>query len=230
MKHIKHYSAVRRMLKNEFDREMDRAKKDITEVEQTIEPRFYQNLRERIDKGIPKEREIWEGRLEAADKAPRLIEIKVKVNWHTNRIGEYNPHAEAWVTIEDEIYGSRSAYGEGRVSGCGYDKKSAAVEEALEFPIKRSDGLYQKDSKRLVRAAIDRFVIEHGEALWSEYAVAKKPIPHLCFGGKGMSVITRLFRRVGCKPYCKHPITDYLIEYEETSKLDSYLIIRKDCI
>ena len=77
---------------------------------------------------------------------------------------------------------------------------------------------------------VDRFVIEHGESLWKEYAVERTPIPHFCFGGKGMNTFTRLFRRIGCRP-CGEQIEDYLIDYDEPCRgSDVYHVIRKSRI
>ena len=77
---------------------------------------------------------------------------------------------------------------------------------------------------------LDRFVIEHGEELWKEYAIDRTPMPHFHFDGKGMSTFTRLFKRIGCR-FSDSPVKDYLIDYTETDRgADVYHIIRKDRI
>lgn len=62
-------------------------------------------------------------KLETAAAARDLVEIVVNVEWKRNRTWGNNPTAEVIVVGEGRYYGS--------ASGCGYDKQSAAVAEAL---------------------------------------------------------------------------------------------------
>ena len=85
-------------------------------------------------------------------------------------------------------------------------------------------------TRSAARASLDRFVIEHGEELWKEYAIDRTPMPHFHFDGKGMSTFTRLFKRIGCR-FSDSPVKDYLIDYTETDRgADVYHVIRKDRI
>ena len=59
--------------------------------------------------------------LDAAEAAPDIYSIDISVEWHKSRTWGHNPSVKA--------YGSISTYGS--ASGCGYDKESAAVAEAL---------------------------------------------------------------------------------------------------
>lgn len=180
---------------------------------------------------LPKNMEYWRKRLDSADRAGKLLEINIDIHWGRQRIGCGKPHAEVWVAFEDEKYGSMSGYNTGTASGCGYDLRSAAMQDALNFEIKKSDNADRREAKAKAKASLDRFVIEHGEALWSEYAVDRVPMPHLNIDGKGSSVFTRLFRGVGCKPCMEYAVNDYLIDYRETdSGSDIYHVIRKDRI
>ena len=255
MKHIKNYGIVKKAMKAYFDKEFERAKKDVEVTEGSFgNPkcfdkecncyRLYANARwcakghvvteEDVEKSrhylevsLPKEKAYWEKRLDAADKAGKMREIDIRVEWSRNRMYGSNPHATAWLCFEDAQYGSRTGMGEGSATGCGYDKRSAAVHEALLFSVKKR-GLGASANSLEARASLDRFVIEHGETLWKEYAVERTPMPHLCFGGKGMSVFTRLFRQIGCQS-CGNPVKDYLIDYHESPKgADVYHVIRKD--
>jgi hypothetical protein len=172
----------------------------------------------------------WRERLDAADKAPKITEIKIRVLYRRGHEG-VNATATLWLTMEDEEFGHISAYGYGHAGGGGYDKASAAVNEAMWFGQKRSDTRETKETKALARAAVDRFVIEHGPVLWKEYCIDMSPVPHFNFAGKGMGTVTRLFRRIGFKypdnPVCK----DYLIDYDESAECqDTYHIVRKDII
>lgn len=242
-KHIRNYSVVKKAMREYFDREEKTVKKRLDDAEKALKEcegteyeiaeckRRVRDCREHLEKFLPKYRARWESRLEAADKAGRLLEINIQVEWSRSRTWGMNPHAQAWVCFEDEKYGTRSTYGKGSASGCGYDKRSAAVHEALCLSCSKRDYDERKENLALGRASIDRFVIEHGEALWNEYAVDRTPLPHLSFSGKGMSTFTRLFRRIGYKPYGEIPVPDFFIDYRESdSGSDVYHIIRKDRI
>lgn len=184
-----------------------------------------------LEKDIPKRLSLWGARLEAADRAGKLIEINMCINWGRQRNGCGHPRCEAWLFFEDKEYGSRSAYGVGTAGGCGYDLRSAAMQDALNFNPRKGDCAEARIAKSMARASLDRFVIEHGEALWSEYAIEMTPFPHLSISAKGSNEFTNLFRKIGCKPYREFPVNDYLLDYRETDKgSDVYHLIRKDRI
>lgn len=188
-------------------------------------------LRDHLEKWIPKQMSLWGAKLEAADRAGKLIEINMCINWGRQRNGCGHPRCEAWLFFEDKEYGSRSAYGFGTAGGGGYDLRSAAMQYALDFNPRKGDRAEDRITKSMARASLDRFVIEHGEALWSEYAIEMTPFPHLEISAKGSGVFTNLFRKIGCKPYREFPVNDYLIDYRETDNgSDVYHLIRKDRI
>ena len=258
MRHIKNYGAVKKGLVAYFDREMEAAKKTLEAMEETFgNPKCFdkenncyrlkRNIRwmdrghavsqEDVDKAwkylyklLPNELGIWMRRLEDADKAGKIVEINIRVDWSRSIMYGSNPHAVAYLCYEDEKYGTNSAKGEGRATGCGYDKRSTAVGEALCFNHKKKDGYGAFVTRSAARASLDRFVIEHGEELWKEYAIDRTPMPHFHFDGKGMNTFTRLFKRIGCR-FSDSPVKDYLIDYTETDRgADVYHIIRKDRI
>ena len=243
MRHIKNYMVVKKAMKEYFDRDEASAKKRLEQAEKDLKEcdgpeskiaelkRNVADRREYLEKFLPKYKKQCEDRLEAADNAGKLVEINISVNWSRNHTWGMNPHAEAWVCFEDPEYGTRSAYGEDRASGCGYDKRSAAMNGALCLACKKKDDEERKTSCRLGRASIDRFVIEHGEELWKEYAIDRTPFPHLSFSGKGTGTFTGLFRQIGNQYQRCMPVTDYLIDYRERDYgSDVYHIIRKDRI
>lgn len=179
---------------------------------------------ERAEQGIEAINRIADNslkRLELADKAGEVREIEINVEWKKNRTWGSNPRAEVWVLFSDPEYGTASDYAKSSsIGGSGYDKKSTAVSEAFErLPPDRG------------RAALDRWVIEGGEKLWEEYVFDKNPYPHFEFGGKGMSTFTRLFQRLGCKPYGKYAFPKFLIEENcRSAASDYYHVIRKDLV
>lgn len=262
MKHIKNYAAIKKKLKEYFAMQYRKAKRDCEvcdrcfgnpkyldkesgrELYRTDEATtwfaaghqigadYVKRCHEHLEKDLPKEKEHWTKRLEAADKAGKLIEINILVNWTKSRMWGSNPHAECWLCFENAEYGTMSAYSEGRASGTGYDKRSAAVQEAFEFGIsKKLDSADRRKELALARASFDRFVIEHGEELWKGYAVDKSPMPHFDIGGKGMNTFTGLFRRIGYRYNSNFAVKDYLIDYSEPDRgSDVYHVIRKDHI
>lgn len=174
--------------------------------------------------------ESWRERLDAADKAPKIKEIFVKVKYRRGHEG-ISASAEVVAFMDVPETGTVSALGRGHAGGGGYDKASAAVNEALWFENRRSDPKGERETKVLARAAVDRFVIEHGPDMWKEYAVDPTPVPHFSIAGKGMGTLTRLFRRIGCKYPEDTACKDYLIDYDESAKdQDAYHIVRKDVI
>lgn len=54
--------------------------------------------------------------------------FRINVDWHRSRMWGSNPRAEVWANLA----GIRGDYTNGTVSGCGYDKESAAVDLALK--------------------------------------------------------------------------------------------------
>lgn len=233
-RHIKNYAAVKKAMKDYFTRELAQAQKHyLAAATSGGDKATLDRALEWRDKDLPKWSEQWARRLEAADNAPKLLEINISVHWAKSRTWGSNPTAEVWVCFSDEKNGTRSAHGMDRASGCGYDKRSAAVSGALHLGVKKGDDSYERESKALGRAAIDRFVIEHGEELWKEYAIDRTPFPHLTFGGKGMSCFTRLFRRIGCpeRLWGYATVKDYLIDYSEPERGDDvYHIIERSRI
>lgn len=262
MKHIKNYAAVKKKMKEYFALQYSKAKHDCKVCDRCfgdpkcldkesgrelyrideaiswaatgyhIDADYVKRCHERLEETLPKEETYWTKRLEAADKAGKLIEITILVNWIRSRMWGSNPHAECWLCFEDAEYGTRSAYSEGHASGCGYDKRSAAIQQAFEFKVsKRRRHVDSKKDLALARASFDRFVIEHGEELWKEYAIDKTPMPHFSISGKGMGTFTGLFRRIGFKYSANFVVKDYLIDYSEPDRgSDTYHVIRKDRI
>lgn len=120
-------------------------------------------------------------RLDRADNADKVVEIQV----HSWTSKSYVWHAEVWVGV-DGAEGYYSEYAKGSAGGGGYDKESAAVQEAFS-KLKKAG------------AALDRMVIEHGEKAWGEYAIDARPFPHFSLSAKGMGVFENLFPRLGFK-------------------------------
>lgn len=70
-------------------------------------------------------------RLEAYEHAGRLESVNITVEWKKSRVWGYNPTATAAIVWIDASGNHRSGVYYGHASGCGYDKRSAAVADAL---------------------------------------------------------------------------------------------------
>lgn len=117
-------------------------------------------------------RESELSRLEVINDAPDLSYIEIRVDWKKNRTWGYNPTASVWV--------SGSYYNTGKASGCGYDKESASIESALSGS-----------------PSLQRFIIHNLGKLKNEYGVETRyGLAHLSIGGKGVSTLLSLFRRI----------------------------------
>ena len=158
-----------------WDKETDEEWKKRLDAEKAR--RIY-SQKEYLKKDLPK----WEreelARLEAADKAGELWEISIRMDWKKSRTWGSCPRVEAWVRTRDkdgnwDNDGMRKGY----ASGCGYDKSSAAICEAIGSA-----------------PALDRYCIEH-PSLWHLYAVEGKTcLPHFSFSGKGVSTFEAIFQ------------------------------------
>ena len=121
---------------------------------------------------INKKRQAMLNRLDAVSQAEPLKFVEARVEWHKSRTWGYNPSVEAWT--------SGSYYDTGRASGCGYDKESAAIEHAL-----------------INSLSLQRFIIENLSKLKTEYGIETGfGIAHLSIGGKGVSTLLNIFRKV----------------------------------
>ena len=82
-------------------------------------------MRARILRNYTRYRTSQLQKIEAAENAPDLEDLSVVVEWTKNRTWGMNPTATATVNH------NRGEDTTGRASGCGYDKRSAAIASAL---------------------------------------------------------------------------------------------------
>ena len=113
------------------------------------------------------------------------LNVKISINWKKSRAWGYNPHADVCVCYKDMA--SRT---EGSASGCGYDKKSAAVGEALAENAAFNEFL--RDNNALKKA--------HAAKLYAVYTFRKGRKKELCFSisGKGLGTLETFLKFFGC--------------------------------
>ena len=111
-------------------------------------------------------------KLDMIAQAEPLQYVEARVEWHKSRTWGYNPRAEGWT--------SGGHYDTGTASGCGYCKESTAIEQALSQSL-----------------SLQRFIIENLSKLKDEYGIETRwGIAHLSIGGKGVSTLLNIFRKV----------------------------------
>lgn len=240
IRHIKNYSKLVRMCKAHFAKERKETEEHLELIEKTLadpknkdprgdyyrypadsgpyagnycDPEHAQRLRSYL-KDLPSGEKAWLDRIERADNGGKVTEIHISVDWKKSRTWGSNPTAEVWLTYDGgEKIGGTAYAKSASIGGCGFDKRSAAVSVALSN--------LNIDAK----AALDRLVFEGGEKVWKEYVFDEHPVPHLSFGGKGMSTFTMLFPYIGCGAECRkrYAFPKFVIECDERSDVhDSY--------
>jgi len=234
MRHIKNYSTLVRMCKAYFAKDRKETEEHLKLIEKTLadpknkdprgdyyrypeggpyagnycDPEHAKRLRDYLKK-LPSNEKAWLDRIERADKGGKIVEIHISVDWKKSRTWGHNPTAEVWLNYDGGNVYARSA----SIGGCGYDKRSAAVSEALS---RLGDN---------ATAALDRLVFEGGEKVWKEYVFDKNPVPHLSFSGKGMSTFTGLFPCIGCgaESRKRYAFPKFVVECDERGAAhDSY--------
>lgn len=108
-----------------------------------------------------------------------LKKISISVEWKKNRTWGHNPHASVtleWAEEQDSTNFTKEHL-TGRASGCGYDKESAAVTEALN------------KSKKLIKYLTGVFP--------DGYQYIYQQTGELATSSCGMETIRRLFSQAG---------------------------------
>lgn len=186
----------------------------------------YQNKKatksETIKKAIERETKENEKRtakelekLETIKNAPTFTNIEIVVEWVKSNTWGHNPHvtAKMWNGETFEKY-------EGRASGCGYDKESAAIASALN----QCNGLVkvfteykEKQIKKNRQADKDPGActgIDNRNAIC--YGFGYSPIPYF-EGGVGVNCFLQGFELLGYKTQQTH-----------TEKIDIYRIYKEN--
>jgi hypothetical protein len=131
-------------------------------------------------------------RLQRYAEAGDVKEISISVEWHKSRTWGYNPLATV------RIYGDNvAAVRTGTASGCGYDKESAAIGEALNSVPAMRRILCDMKETALQAGANGNSASKSNEA-YIEYGAGYGAIPYF-EGGVGFSCFERIFIKAGFK-------------------------------
>lgn len=159
------------------------------------------------------EKELWVDleRLKAIENAKIPSFISVKTEWVRHRTWGNNPRIEVYVQGEGSF--------EGRASGCGYDKESAAFASAAKGSFALKKILCELKEAALKEGKSDKSEtactgIDNREVCG--YGAGHDPIP-VFEGGVGMNSIISIFKRYG-----------YEVVESHGKKYDSYELELKE--
>lgn len=151
-----------------------------------------------------KRKEEYLQKITAAENAPLPSSINIAVDWVRNRTWGYNPNANICVV-------GVGCY-DGSASGCGYDKRTAAIATALNKSAAALKILYEAEEKRLkgikTRKQARRDVLGYGTG----YGV----LPYF-EGGVGISAYYTICENCGYK----------MTDTASSKTFDGYLITAK---
>ena len=150
---------------------------------------------EKEEREIDKRTENKLKKLETIEKAPKIESFKIIVEWKRNATWGMNPTAtlQQWAEIWSETTG--------HASGCGYDKESAAVAEALNKSNSILKELFNYKEKQLKRGKSDKSKtscngIDNRNII--AYGAGYSILPYF-EGGVGMNCFINIFRLLGFK-------------------------------
>ena len=163
------------------------------EVKEILQNKIVKEYKTRLEKDLK--------RIETIERANDGIEnINISINWVKSPAWGYNPHAT--------ITTNNGTITEGRASGCGYDKESAAIAEALNKNNDILKLLYTfKNKKMTANKTNSHDLLGYG----SGYGV----LPYF-EGGVGASSLMNIFKKLG-----------YNVQEHHTKTSDFYTITKK---
>ncbi len=118
--------------------------------------------------------------------AGELREVQISVEWKKNRTWGSNPTAEAQISGKN----CYNRYSSGSIGGCGYDKESTAVANALNQSNAFLKLLYTFKENQEFEGKTNQDIFGYG----SGYGI----LPRL-EGGVGVSCYPRIFEKIGFK-------------------------------
>ena len=148
-------------------------------------------------------------RLDTIAAAPDITNINIFVDWKKSSVWGYNPHAEVYDNTGRATYGT--------ASGCGYDKRSAAVASAFNANNSILKILCNIKEAALMAGKSDR----SGSACTGRdnrevcgYGAGYSPIPYF-EGGVGIECFFNILKKAG-----------FDTSYHYTKHSDSYIITK----
>lgn len=120
------------------------------------------------------------------------LSFDITVVWKRSSVWGYCPTIEAAATLYEGNVQRRYDTGMGRASGCGYDKRSAAVNKALyDLPLLQTLLLWRGFRHTSPWSEFPLYGLSKSEYGW-----------RLTAGGAGMGTIERIFEANGFREVC----------------------------
>lgn len=181
-----------------YNEKLTKRQKEKLENKEITTKEIKEMLKNKITEEHQKRTEKELNRIETIKNANDNIKsISINVEWVKNNTWGYNPHAT--------VYTNDGNTTEGKASGCGYDKESAAIAEALNKNNNILKLLYNyKNKKMTLKRTNNHDILGYG----SGYGV----LPYF-ESGVGVSSLLNIFRKLG-----------YTITEHHTNKSDFYTI------
>lgn len=129
--------------------------------------------------------------LSVQNKAFKVIEVKIQTEWKKSPTWGANPSTEIWVYFVNAQGNRESEYlKSGSVTGCGFDKLSTSISNALNQSEVLKANLYKEANKGKNQKLSNAQIFGYG----SGYGV----LPYF-EGGCGVSVYRDIFNAIGLK-------------------------------
>ena len=158
-------------------------------------------LKNKITKEYEKRKNKELKRIDTIKEANEKVQIiNISINWVRNSTWGYNPHATVTTNL--------GTITEGKVSGCGYDKESAAIAEALDKNNDILKLLYIAKNKKMT------FKNNNNHELLG-YGSGYGALPYF-EGGVGSGSLMDIFKNLG-----------YNVQEYHTDNSDFYTITKK---
>jgi hypothetical protein len=128
--------------------------------------------------------------MEIAENAEELEYIRISVDWIRNRTWGYNPKVEMYTNC---------GYYTGSASGCGYDKESSAIAEALNSSPEVKKALYTLAEKMLEEVGEIAHISEYAHTSWRNsigYGSGYSILPYF-EGGVGVGCFESILNKIG---------------------------------
>lgn len=153
----------------------------ITEFRSVLKNKLTNHINKRFDSQIS---EV----LSLESKVLKILSVRVDVNWCKSSTWGANPTAEAWITFINDSGSRETEYLKSRsISGCGYDKESTAVAEALNQSEVLKANLYAYANRPMNKGKELREIFGYGSGYGE--------LP--CFeGGVGTSCYNSIFAKL----------------------------------
>lgn len=146
-------------------------------------------------------------KIAAAEAAPDAESVTIRVQWKHSRTWGYNPHAEVIVNQANRYTGT--------ASGCGYDKRTAAVGDALNQSAVILRMLYMAKEKAL-EAGWTPADKAHSNRACIAYGAGYGALPYF-EGGVGMRSFKAVFEACGL----------HAAVYDESGKHSDYYYFQR---